>query len=90
MDRVAYLLKHDWECVKRESTTRISPQSLALASFVVGLIVAVTEWAFSLEAESRIAKHLAFWLSGAFITVAVVSSCPSGRLSAKRNRALGS
>ncbi|MEA2119949.1 hypothetical protein [Halovibrio sp. HP20-50] len=84
MDRVAYLLKHDWERVKQESTTRISPQTLALASFVFGLIIFFTALVFDLGAELLIARHLAFWLSGVFITVAVVSNRPRGKFTAKK------
>lgn len=31
-DRIAYLLKHDWERVKQECSAEITPQTLALAS----------------------------------------------------------
>ncbi len=33
--RVSYLLKHDWERVKQESTTKISPQTLAITTLFV-------------------------------------------------------
>lgn len=84
MDRVAYLLKHDWERVKQEATTRISPQTLALASLVVALIFVVTESVFAFEAELHMAKYLAFWLAGVFLAVAVVSNRPRGRFSTKK------
>ena len=84
MDRVAYLLKHDWERVKQESTTRISPQTLALASFVVALIITAAEWAFAWDDGLHMAKHLAFWLAAAFFIVAVAANRPKGALSAKK------
>lgn len=71
MDRVAYLLKHDWERVKQESATRISPQTLALASFNVGLIALVTEKLFGWEDSLQIFK-LAFWLAVTFFIVAFI------------------
>ncbi|SDX50449.1 hypothetical protein [Nitrosomonas oligotropha] len=43
MDRVSYLLKHDWERAKQETTTRISPQTLALASFFLFLVIITSE-----------------------------------------------
>jgi hypothetical protein len=85
MDRVAYLLKHDWERVKQESTTRISPQTLALASLAVALIVAVTEWAFALEASLQMAMSLALWLAAAFFFIAATANRPKkGALSLKK------
>lgn len=72
IERVAYLLKHDWERVKQESTTRISPQTLALASFTVWLIATVTGWFFDWEDSFQIFKNLALWLACAFFVVAVI------------------
>lgn len=72
IDRVAYLLKHDRERVKQESTTRISPQTLALASFVVWLVATAIEWFFDWEDSLQIFKHYALWLACAFFIVAVI------------------
>lgn len=84
MDRVAYLLKHDWERVKQESTTRISPQTLALASLVVGFIIAATELTFAFEGILQIAKLSAFWLSAAFFFIAVIANRPKKPLLPKK------
>ncbi|GEM_PF-2084930 len=37
-DRVSYLLKHDWERVKKESETNISSQTLAIATFFATIL----------------------------------------------------
>jgi len=71
MDRVAYLLKHDWERVKQEATTRTSPQSLGLAAFVVGLIVVVSEWRFGLGSSLQTVQNVAFWLSAVFFFISL-------------------
>lgn len=84
MDRVAYLLKHDWERVKQESTSRISPQTIALASLVVGSIIAVSQWVFSLEDILQMPMYLSFWLASSFIVIALVSNFPKGALSRKK------
>tara|TARA_R110000823_G_scaffold47903_16_gene121950 strand:+ start:42438 stop:43061 length:624 start_codon:yes stop_codon:yes gene_type:complete len=84
VDRVAYLLKHDWERVKQESGTRISPQTLALASLVVAVVVTTTEWVFGLEASLQIGRDLAFWLAGAFFFIAVTANPPRAPFSYKK------
>ena len=75
MDRVSYLLKHDWERAKQETTTRISPQTLALASFFVFLVIMASE-RILLErgdAHDLNLKSLALWLSMVFFFVALMS-----------------
>ncbi|OLQ89651.1 hypothetical protein BIY22_19225 [Vibrio panuliri] len=38
-DRISYLLKHDWERVKQETTSKVSSQSLTTASIVATLLM---------------------------------------------------
>ncbi len=84
MVRVAYLLKHDWERVKQESTTRISPQTLALASSTVTLIIAVTEYFFPFDAVINSAKFLSLWLAVILFFVAMLTNRPKTPLSVKK------
>lgn len=84
MDRVAYLLKHDWERVKQESTTRISPQTLSLASFSVAIIIIATELFFSLDAVAHSVKILSLWLAATLFFIAIITNYPKKPLSRKK------
>lgn len=84
MDRVAYLLKHDWERVKLESTTFISPQTLALASLFVFFVTAVTELTFLEWGVAHNVKIAALWLSIVLLSVAVIANRPKGKISIQK------
>lgn len=84
MDRVAYLLKHDWERVKLESTTRISPQTLALASLFVLLVTVTSELTLLGWGAAHNLKVSALWLSMMFLSVAVVANRPKGKISFRK------
>ena len=73
MDRVSYLLKHDWERAKQETTTRISPQTLALASLFVWLVTVASEQLMPLEWGVVYTLEVsALWLSAVFFFVAFI------------------
>lgn len=84
MDRVAYLLKHDWERVKQESTTRVSPQTLAHASLIVVLVIVATEYVFAVDPSLQIAKQISIWLAATLYIVAGTSNRPKRAFSPKR------
>ena len=71
---------------KRDSggLASISPQTLALASLVVAVVVTTTEWVFGLEASLQIGRDLAFWLAGAFFFIAVTANPPRAPFSYKK------
>lgn len=77
IDRIAYLLKHDWERVKQESTTRISPQTLAIASLFVGLMSWAAESLYAWEPSLQTVKWVAFALTGTFFCVALIANLPN-------------
>lgn len=83
-DRIAFLLKHDWERVKQESTTRISYQTLGLASLVVGLLTTLSEVIFHWDNELSTLNNTAFWLAAVFFFIALIANPPKRLFSGKR------
>lgn len=79
VDRISYLLKHDWERAKQETTTRTSPQTLALASFYVWLTIIVSsklippDWS-AIDIIVTLVETLAVWLGIVFFFVAIIQA----------------